>query len=164
MARSTKESWLDGDGDLKTDTVEDVPVPGESLLVRGLPAAYSNEATGDAVEMKQLPNGDQISTVNTRTLEILKFTHGVINDDGTQMFTVEEATQISEKYGPAWAKVLTRINELSGTDQESLDETRARFPGVGGSKNGVHLEGGSPAGSPGSDVPVRPGAEDGDVD
>ena len=45
MGRSTVNAWLEGPGDLKTEVVEDVPVPGDSVLVEGLAAGYSNQAS-----------------------------------------------------------------------------------------------------------------------
>jgi hypothetical protein len=160
MSRSTKASWLESKGDLKTREVTDVPEEGSSVLVRGLPAAYANQATSDAVEMKQLPNGDQISSVNTRLLECLKFLHGVLEP---KFDSLEEVEQVAEHFGPAWRKVIEEIDKLSGLDAESQEAARAKFPGGRGSSNGVHLEGGSPAGRAGSDVPARAGAGDGDA-
>jgi hypothetical protein len=133
VARSTKAAWLDGPGDLKTAEVEDVPVPGQSVLVRGLPAAYSNQASSEALVMKQQARGDQIATVDTAKLEILQFAHGCVEPE----FSVEEATAVAEKYGPAFKRVVEKIDELSGVDKEAIETARARFPGGGaGSDDG----------------------------
>ena len=105
MARSTKDAWLKGPGDLATAEVEDVPVEGESVLVRGLPAAYSNQASSEALKMTTV-GMDQIATVDTARLEVLQFAHGVIEPT----FTVDEAQQIAEKYGPAFKKVIAKID------------------------------------------------------
>ena len=112
MARSTKDAWLKGPGDLATAEVEDVPVPGESVLVRGLPAAYSNQASSEALKMTTV-GMDQIATVDTARLEVLQFAHGVTDPT----FTVDEAQQVAEKYGPAFKKVIAKIDELSGRRQ-----------------------------------------------
>ena len=45
MERSSKSAWLDGPGDLREADVEDVPVEGQSVRVRGLPAAISTQAS-----------------------------------------------------------------------------------------------------------------------
>lgn len=155
MDRSSKTAWLEGPGDLAEDEVENVPVEGKSVRVRGLAAAYSNQAQSEAVEMKTIGQ-TQIATVNTARLEVLQFAHGVIDPE----FSVEEAEQISQKYGPAFKKVIARIDELSGVDKEAIDKATARFQGSGerapdDGEAGVHE---APAGSGEPAVPARAGA------
>ena len=127
MARSTKEAWLTGPADLKEADVDDVPVKGETVRVRGLPAAYSNQATSEALELKNTPNGDQIATVNQSRLEILQFTHGVVDPQ----FNEQEATIIATRFGPAFKKVIAKIDELSGVDKEAIERAEATFPSNG---------------------------------
>jgi hypothetical protein len=127
VARSTKESWLSGPGDLETAEVENVPAPGQSVLVRGLPAAYSNRATSKALELVTGARGEQSATVNTEKLEVIQFAAGCVEPS----FTEEEAQVIAQKYGPAFKRVIAKIDELSGFDKESIEQTNATFP-VGG--------------------------------
>jgi hypothetical protein len=122
MERSKKDAWLSGKGDLKEADVTDVPVKGQSVRVRGLPAAYSNQAQSEALEMKTIGR-EQIATVNTARLEILQFAHGVIEPE----FSVEEAEAVAQRFGPAFRKVIAKIDELSGIDKEAIDEANARF-------------------------------------
>ena len=151
MARSTKKAWLEGPGDLKEDTVEDVPVQGESVRVRGLPAAYSNQATSEALEMITGRRGEQTAKVNTAKLEVLQFAHGCIEPT----FSVEEAGQIAERYGPAFKKVVAAIDELSGVDKEALDAANLQFPaGVEGQGHGG--EAGSDESAPNGGGPAVP--------
>ena len=150
MGRSTKESWLEGPGDLKEAEVEDVPVKGQSVRVRGLPAAYSNQASSEALEMKTTARGEQIATVNTGKLEVLQFAHGVIDPK----FSVEEAQVIATKYGPAFRKVVEKIDELSGIDKEAIEEANARFQAGGTSTNGSDVGDAARAGDGGSVVPA----------
>jgi hypothetical protein len=157
--RSTKEAWLVGPGDLKEADVEDVPSPGMSVRVRALPAAYSNEAQSTATEVKQTPNGDTVATINTAKLEILQFTHGVIEPK----FSQAEAKIIAERYAPAWRKVIDKIDELSGLDKEAIEAANARFQAGGASENGADVGDAAPAGSDRPDQPVRTGAGAGDV-
>jgi hypothetical protein len=124
MARSTKDAWLEGPGDLREADVEDVPVKGQSVRVSGLPAAYSNQASSEALELKTTHQGEQLATVNTDRLEVLQFAHGVIDPK----FTEEEARVISEKYGPAFKKVIAKIDELSGVDKDAIEAAQATFP------------------------------------
>lgn len=159
MDRSTKDAWLVGPGDLKEAEVEDVPSPGMSVRVRGLPAAYSNEATSTATELKQTNRGDTIATINTAELEILQFTHGVIEPK----FSREEARIIAQRYGPAFKKVIDKIDELSGLDKESIEQAAARFPAGGGSEDGSLVEAPSASGNGGPVVPVRVGVGAGDA-
>lgn len=123
MALSSKDSWLKGPGDLTEGVVEDVPVKGESVRVRGLPAAFSNQASSEALEMITGPRGEQTAKVNTARLSVLQFAHGCVEPD----FTVAEAEQIAKKYGPAFNKVVARIDELSGVDKEAIEDANNRF-------------------------------------
>lgn len=132
MARSSKASWLEGPGDLQEAEVHDVPVKGESVKVRGLPAQYSNDATSRALEMKTLPDGSQVATVNTATLERLQFEHGVIEPK----FSAEEVEQIAKKFGPAFKKVIGKVDELSGVDKKAMEDASTRFPAGGSSEEG----------------------------
>ena len=154
MARSSKSAWLDGPGDLKEADVEDVPVKGESVRVRGLPAAYSNQASSEALEFQAGPRGDQTATMNTGRMEILQFAHGVIDPT----FTVEEAQKVAERFGPAFKKVIAKIDELSGVDKEAIEEASSRFQASGADSNGSDVGDGTPAGSDGSNVRARAGA------
>lgn len=112
MARSTVDSWLEGPGDLKTAVVEDVPVTGQSVLVQGLSAAHSNQAASEAQKLVIGRRGEQSASVDTARMEILQFAHGCVEPK----FTVEQAEKIAERYGPAFRKVIEKIDELSGVD------------------------------------------------
>lgn len=124
MNRSTKDAWLESAGDLAEEVVEDVPVKGQSVKVRALPAAFANDAQSRALEMRTVGRGDQVARVNTRVLEILQFQHGVIEPT----FTYEEAEQIAEKFGPGWRKVIGKIDELSAIDKAAIARAEATFP------------------------------------
>lgn len=159
MTRSTKDAWLQGPGDLKEAVVEDVPVKGENVLVQGLAAAWSNQAQSESTELKNTPKGDQFMTINTEHMEVLQFAHGCKDP----VFSVAEARVISQKYGPAFRKVVAKIDELSGLDKEAIENAEARFPVGGASENGGDVDGGAPKGSAGPDVPLRAGPRDGDA-
>lgn len=154
MSRSTKSAWLEGPGDLEEADVEDVPVKGETVRVRGLPAAYSNQASSEALKWVTGPRGDQTATIDTAKLEILQFAHGCIDPT----FSVEEAEQIAQKFGPAFRKVVGKIDELSGVDKEAIQEANARFPSGGASASGTDVGNGAASGRGGPVVPVRTGA------
>lgn len=143
MERSTKQAWLEGPGDLREADVEDVPVKGQSIRVRGLPAAYSNQATSEALELVTGARGEQTAHVNTEKLEVLQFAHGCIDPT----FTVEEARQVAQKFGPAFRKVIAKIDELSGVDKEAIEKTNAAFQNGGSSTSGLPLGDAAPAGS-----------------
>lgn len=153
MGRS-KESWLrEGAGDLREADVEDVPVAGESVRVRGLPAAYSNQASSEALELKTI-GLEQVATVNTARLEVLQFAHGCIDPQ----FSEAEAQQVSEHFGPAFKKVIAEIDRLSGVDKEALSEANARFPAGGESEAGSDLGHANGTGDGGPAVHARAGA------
>ena len=152
MSRSTKDSWLTGPGDLREADVDDVPVKGESVRVRGLPAAYSNQAQSEALEMKTVGN-TQIATVNTARLEVLQFAYGCVEPE----FSVEEAQQVAERFGPAFKKVIAEIDRLSGVDKDAIENAEARFPAGGTGSNGAReaREDAAATGSGGPAVPAR---------
>ena len=156
MSIATKEDWLEGAGDLAEATVEDVPSKGKSVKVRALGAKFSNEAQTKATETRT--DGVQaFVTVNKARLEILQFTHGVIEPK----FTEAEAEKIAEKYAGAFIKVIEKIDEISAIDKEAISEAQARFQDVGGEKaSETSTNNGDAAsdGSGGPDVPVRAGA------
>ena len=132
MSRSTKQAWLEGPGDLQEADVEDVPVKGQSIRVRGLPAAYSLGAASEASKLIANDRGEQVATLDQAKMAVLQFAHGCVDPT----FTVEEATAISEKYGPAFNKTVEKITELSGVDMEALEKTQATFPAGERSANG----------------------------
>jgi hypothetical protein len=153
MDRSTKQAWLEGPGDLKEADVEDVPVKGQSVRVRGLPAAFSNEAQSEALEMVTRGR-EQIATVNTAKMEIIQFAHGVVEPS----FSLAEAKQVAEKFGPAFRKVIDKIDELSAVDKEAIESAQARFQGGGEAEDGASGSDGAPAGDGRSDIRTRTGA------
>lgn len=119
---STKDAWLGGSGDLREADVEDVPVKGSKVRVRALPARYSADVQS---QLKLETQGrEQVARIDVASMEVLQFAHGVIDPK----FSEEEARQIAEKYGPAFRKVIEKIDELSGIDKEAIAETEQRFP------------------------------------
>lgn len=146
MGRLTKDAWLSGT-DLEEKDI-DIPELGGSVRIRALPATYSNDASSKALELKTVGR-DQIATVNTTKLEILQFQHGVIEPQ----FSLAEVETISSRYGRAFKRVVSAIDELSGVDKEALEQASARFPG---GPNGDSPGDGAP------DVRVPVGPEDGD--
>lgn len=157
MARATKQAWLSGPGDLKEDDVEDVPHPGMSVRVRGLPAAYSAEIQG---QLKVVQQGrEQVAKVDVAAMEMLQFKHGVIDP----VFTDDEVRQVQQRFGPAFRKVIARIDELSGIDKEALETTEQRFPAGGAGEEGPNVGDGPSGGNGGPAVHVRAGAGTGDA-
>lgn len=154
LERSTKQSWLDGPGDLKEAEVHDVPEKGRSVKVRGLPAAYSNEAQSEATKLVT-QGREQIATIDTAVLEVLQFQHGVVEPQ----FTRQDAEVVARKYGPAFKKVIAKIDELSGVDKEAIEQTQARFPTGGEGTSGADLADANGTGDGGSDLPVPVGAK-----
>ena len=154
MARSTKQGWLDGDGDLATAEVEDVPVKGQSVKIRALSATVANGATSEAISS----SAEGKMKVDNVKLDIIRFAHGVVEP----AFTVAESTVISGKYGNAFNRVVAEIVKISGLDQGSVAETEARFPVLGTDTPGENGTGGESADRPGrSDQPARAGGRAG---
>lgn len=153
MARSKKDDWLESEGDLREADVDDVPVKGKSVRVRALPGAYSNRATSEATEMVQTAEAGQTFKVNVEKLEVLKFSYGCVDPK----FSPEEAQVVAEKFGPAFNKVVTKIDQLSGTDAAAVEAATARFPSVGTSEGGSDVDVAVGSGDDRSPVPARVG-------
>lgn len=140
--RSTKDAWLNGPSDLAEDVVENVPVKGQNIKVRGLPAQFSNEAQSKALKMISGSRGEQSATVDTAVMSVIQFAHGCVEPT----FTVAEAEQIAKKFGPAFFKVVNKIDELSGVDKEAIESANEQFrPGVEEPGNGGDAEPDAPA-------------------
>ena len=92
--------------------------------------------------------------MNGARLEVLQFAHGVVEPK----FTVEQAEQVSQKYGPAFRKVIEKIDELSALDKEAIASASARFPSSGAVEGRADVDAESPNGGAGPDNPPRVGA------
>lgn len=125
MPRSTAESWRSHGGDLKEEEVHDVPVKGESVLIRALPASFSAKL----LEKIQVGNEgrQEIGEVAASKIQILQFKEGVVDPELSE----EDVRWIADHYGPAFHKVMERINAISGVDEGAIEQTADRFP-VGG--------------------------------
>lgn len=134
---SSKSDWLDGPSDLAEATVEDVPSKGKSIKVRGLPAQFSNEAQSKALKMITGARGEQSATVDVAVMSVIQFAHGCVEPS----FTVQEAEQVAKKFGPAFNKVVAKIDELSGVDKEAIDAANDQFrSGVAEQGDGGEVE------------------------
>lgn len=156
MGRLTKEALL-GASDLREKEVE-LKTIGGSVIVQGLPAAFSNQASSEALVLKTV-GSDQIATVDTAVLEEIQVLHGLKDP---KLNTREEARQFMERCGPAAKTLVAAIDELSGIDKEAIADANARFQGSGANANGSDLGDAAPTGADGPDVHVRAGGSAGE--
>ena len=149
MARLTKDALLKA-SDLKTKEV-DLETIGGSVVVQGLSAAYSNQASSEALEMKTTARGEQVASVNTAKLETIQVLHGLVDP---KLDTIEEAEQFMRQCGPAAKAIVEAIDELSGLDKEAISEASARFPSSGAVESGPVVDDGIATGSSRPDLPL----------
>ena len=149
MARLSKDALLKA-SDLRTKEIELESIGG-SVVVQGLSAAYSNQASSEALEMKTTARGDQIATVNTAKLETIQVLHGLVEP---KLDTIEEAEQFMQNCGPAAKKIVEAIDELSGLDKEAIAEASAKFPSGGEVEERPVVGDGASNGSSGPDLSV----------
>ena len=149
MARLSKDALLKA-SDLKTKEIE-LETIGGSVVVQGLSAAYSNQASSEALEMKTTARGDQIASVNTAKLETIQVLHGLVDP---KLDTFEEAQQFMEQCGPAAKAIVEAIDEPSGLDKEAMSEAQAKFPSSGAVEERAVVDDGASAGSSGPDLPL----------
>lgn len=142
MARLSKEA-LTSASDLKQKEV-DLPSIGGSVIVRALPAAYSNQAQSDATELKNTSAGEQFVSVNVARLEAIQVLHGMVDP---KFDSLEEVEEFASNVGPAWVEIVRTIDKLSAIDKEAIEAAEARFPRGGGeqaSGNGTAAAGDKP--------------------
>jgi len=154
MQRSTKEGWLAGAGDLREAEVEDVPMPGMSVKVRSLPAAYS-AAVQSQLKLEQ-QGREQVAKIDVAAMERLQFLHGVVEPS----FDEQEVILLQQKWGAAFRKVIAKIDEISGIDKEAIANAEQRFPAGGSEEGPGSVVGDGPAAGNGrSDIPASAGVE-----
>lgn len=141
MAILSKEALL-GASDLVEREVE-LPSIGGSVRVRSLPAAYSNEAQSEALEVVTGRRGEQTARMNMVKLEALQVLHGMIEP---KLNSLDEAMSFAQRCGPAWATIVKTIDEISGIDKEAIERANTQFPAGGESQAGPHVAHGDTAG------------------
>ena len=149
----SKEALL-GASDLVERDVE-LPSIGGSVRVRSLPAAYSNQAISESLEVTTGKRGEQTSKVNSAKLEALQVLHGLVDP---KLDTVEEAQAMALRLGPAWRKIVEAINEISGINQEDVKKAETMFQPGGTAEGRPSVGNGTAAGDGRPDIPVRAGA------
>lgn len=168
MARLKEDAW--DKPTLKRKEVE-IPELGGSLLVQELGADLVAEIQSHL--RVELSGTDQVVKVDKATMERLQFAHGVIRDDGSQMYTEEKVAEIAGKHGRPFLRVIEALDEMSGINKEEIEKTTARFPSGGDAEEGPDAEANSPRSGgegrngasaiDGSAVPARAGAQAGDA-
>lgn len=151
-----------GASDLVEREVE-LPSIGEHarVRVRALPAAYSNQATSEALEMKTGARGEQTATVNTQRLEELQVLHGLIDP---KLDTLDEVRAFSLKVGQAWRAIVGAIDAISGIDKAAIEEANASFRAGGPGATGAVVGAANGAGDGRPDLRVPTGAGDAHAD
>lgn len=125
MGILTREALLQS-SDLKEKEIE-LPTLDGSVVVRSLPAAYSNEASSEALEMTTVEhNGrsEQSTRISTAKLEALKVLHGLVDP---KLSSLTEVNTFARKCGPAWHTIVKAIDDLSGLDKDAAERTEAMF-------------------------------------
>jgi len=142
--------------DLKEVEVDLSPHIDGSVRVRSLPAAYSNQAVSEAMEMTTATSGAQTARVNSAKLEELQVLHGLIEP---KLDSLTEVQRFSHQCGAAWQKIVKTIQDISGVDKDAVDRTNAMFQGGGQSQAGISASNGTAAGNDRPDQPARAGAD-----
>lgn len=138
----SKEALL-GASDLAEREVE-LPSIGGSVRVRALPAAHSNRAISQALEMVTGRRGEQSARINQERLEILQAFHGLVEP---KLSSELEAETFATNCGPAFKEVIRVIDELSGVDKEAIERAHALFQDGGSSEGSPPVGNGSSTGS-----------------
>lgn len=153
MAMLSRDALL-GASDLIEREVE-LPTIGGSVRVRSLPAAYSNQAMSEALEVVTGARGEQTARVNTGKLESLQVLHALLEP---KLTSIEDAQVFSQRCGPAWREVVKVIDEISGIRKEDIEQTQTTFPAGSSSPGREDVDVSNGDRSAGPDLPVRTGA------
>lgn len=159
MDYASREALL-GASDLTERDVE-LPSVGLTVRVRSLPAAYSNEAQSEGMEMTTVEhNGRPLQTtkVNGHRVEALKVLHGLVEP---KLSSITEVYTFAKRCGPAWHTVVEAIDDISGLEKDAVEKVEALFRSGGqseaaGSGAGADVE--LAAGNGGPAVSLRAGA------
>ena len=150
---ATREALL-GASDLVEREI-DLPSIKMKVKVRSLPAAYSNQAVSEALEMATDARGRQTSTVNTVKLEALQVLHGLVEP---KLNSIEDAYTFSQRNGPAWREIVRVIDEISGVNKEEIEKANATFRAGGPGEPRPVVANGSAGRDAKPDLPVSAGA------
>lgn len=154
MSGYVDKATLLGASDLREEDLE-LPTLGFTVKIRGLPAAYSNQAQSEALELVTGPRGDQSARVNSEKLEAIQVLHGLIDP---KFDTLEEVRTFSLNCGPAFKAIVEKIDQLSGVNKEAIEKANATFQAGGPSAAGDSLVDESAAGRERPDLSVPTGA------
>ena len=160
MGLLSKEGLLTASDLIERDV--DLPALGGSVRVRSLPAAYSNQAMSDALEVVTDQRGRQTAKVNTAKLEAIQVLHGLIEP---KLESLEEVNLFALRCGSSWRQVVGAIDEISGIDKEAIEKTTTTFP-AGGRREERPVVGNGHTAAPGvggPDLHVRAGVAAGDA-
>lgn len=106
---------------------EDVPLTtiGGMVRVRALPAAFSSQASSEAIEYTTDANGRQGARINAARMEELQVLNGLVEPN---LGSIDEVRVFAKRCGPAFKAVVTKIDELSGVDKEAIERAEVAFP------------------------------------
>jgi hypothetical protein len=117
MTRLSKDQILAAD-DLPTETIS-VPEWGGEVLVRGLTGRQRIEYEASMAVMR---DGEMIPDVENSMAKLVART--IVDDDGSLMFTPQEANALGEKSSAALARVFEVAARLSGMSQGAAVEIK----------------------------------------
>jgi hypothetical protein len=153
MPYATRDALLGASDIIERDL--ELPTLGLSVRVRSLPAAYSNQATSEAVEMITGPRGEQTAHVNTAKLEALQVLHGLVEP---KLNSIDDAYTFAQRTGAAWRAVVGMIDEISGIDKAAIEKANAIFQPGGSGESGEVVGNGNGTGDGEPDLSVPAGA------
>lgn len=121
MTLLSREQILGAD-DLKS---EDVPVPewGGTVRVRALSGAERDAYEAGIVTLR----GDGSKTVNMKNLRGRLVSLSCVDEDGSRLFTDEDAIALGDKSASALERVFDVARRLSGLSEEDVEELAEGF-------------------------------------
>lgn len=137
MTYMTRDALLSAT-DLREEDVE-LPTINGVVRVRALPAAFSSQASSEAIEYTTDANGRQGARINAARMEELQVLNGLVEP---KLQSMQEVRIFAKRCGPAFKDVVAAIDKLSGVDKDAIERAEATFP------SGVEVSDGSASGTP----------------
>lgn len=127
VVETTKPTLLSREQILAADDIKDeyvsVPEWGGTVRVQGLTGAQRDAFEVSLIEQKK----GKSQEVNLRNLRAKMVSWSIVNDLGNRLFSDHDVNELGQKSAKALQRVFKVARELSGIDEEDIDELTAEL-------------------------------------
>lgn len=127
VVETAKPTLLSREAILGADDIEDeyvsVPEWGGTVRVQGLTGAQRDAFEVSLLEQKK----GKTQEVNLKNLRAKMVSWSIVNDLGNRLFSDHDVNELGQKSAKALQRVFKVARELSGIDEEDIDELTAEL-------------------------------------